>query len=111
MLSKLYIYNNVILVGHCNGSECYNTRYNTVYIGFYNIFNIFNRFYHLLGSSTLLGLLISSLTESGLRLRLRTSRAAYRLEFLKSLKLLGLKLKCSLFYGDKCVDHLYSAIN
>ena len=52
----------------------------TVYIGFYNIFNLF------LGSSRLLGLFISSPIELGVRLR--TSRAASRLEFLKGLKLL-----------------------
>jgi hypothetical protein len=70
LLSKLYIYNNVTLVGHCNGLECYNHGYsryykfNIDYLGFYYLF---------------LGL-TSGLTE--LRLGSRTGRAAFRLEFL-----------------------------
>jgi hypothetical protein len=101
LLSKLYIYNNVTLVGYFNGLECLNgySRYVKYNIGFIYIIC-------LLGSLDLIGSPISGLTELRVKLGLGTSRAALRSKYSRDF----IKSKCSLkllFYSfsDKICDH------
>jgi hypothetical protein len=108
LLSKLYRYNNVTLVGQFNGLECYSCNFRDYKL---NIYYIFNRFNIPLGSLRLIGLFTSSHTE--LRLRLRTGRAAVSsskyseiIIIIEELFLANICVKLILIlilYGEKCV--------
>jgi hypothetical protein len=97
LLSKLHYINNVIIVGHHNGFECNNHGY----------FRLYTRFYILLGSFRILGIVILGHTEKGLASKVVLCAASWALrskilniKIYSNIESLKLSINC-----DKCVDH------